>query len=63
MKSKQGIFDTTSRKIVGVLNLDDGDVVVEVNGTQVTLDEVLQDYNGCDITITVGDNSSGLTQE
>ena len=29
MKSKQGIFDSTSRKIVGTLNLDDGVVVVE----------------------------------
>ena len=28
MKSKYGIFDSNSRKIVGVLNLDDGAAVM-----------------------------------
>lgn len=36
MKSKYGIFDSNSRKIVGVLNLDDG-AIIEINGTSVTL--------------------------
>lgn len=62
MKSKYGIFDSNSRKIVGVLNLDDG-AIIEINGKSVTLEEVLADYNGCDVTITVVDNASGLTQE
>ena len=61
-KPKQGIYDGYSRKIIGVVRIDDG-FQVEVNGEIIDLAENLSEYKDCDIVITVSDNSSSYTDE
>lgn len=60
--AKQGIFDTSSRKIVGVLDEIDTSIV-EVNGQRISLPDALEAYKGCEITVTVGETSETLPQE
>lgn len=54
MKVKYGVFDKQGRKIVGVLEVEDDKVFVEVNGRSFPLAELVKDYDGSDITINVG---------
>lgn len=54
MKIKHGVFDKQGRKIVGILRVDGKEVFVEVNGKDFPLVELVNDYDGSDITINVG---------
>lgn len=52
-KSNQGIFNSRKRKIVGILNVDQGDFSIEIKGETFNLLDLVEDYNGEDITITM----------
>lgn len=60
--AKQGVFDTASRKVVGILD-EVSSSVISVNGESVRIDDILEPYKGCDITITVGQVSEIFTEE
>lgn len=53
-KSKQGIFDSNKRKIIGTLDIDD-DINIVINNNRFKLEDLLFGYNEREITITVGD--------
>lgn len=53
-KNKQGIFDSSLRKIVGELNIENEEIYIVINGTSFLLKEIISQYNNFDITISVG---------
>lgn len=53
-KNKQGIFDSSLRKIVGELNIENEEIYIVINGTSFLLKDIISQYNNFDITISVG---------
>lgn len=49
--AKQEIKDIKSRKISGILNADDKNLIVEVEGVENSLFDLVKDFNGYDIKI------------
>lgn len=60
--AKHGVFDTSSRKIVGFLDENDSGIV-NVNGADIRLEDALDAYKGNEITITVGETSDSFTAD
>lgn len=60
-KSKQGIFDSNKRKIIGTLDID-GDINIIINNNRFKLEDLLFGYNEREITITVGDTFDSCSE-
>lgn len=60
-KSKQGIFDSNKRKIIGTLDIDD-DINIVINNNRFKLEDLLFGYNEREITITVGDTFDSCSE-
>lgn len=48
---KQEIKDTRSRKIIGILNADEEDLIIEIEGEEMNFYDLVKDFNGYDIKV------------
>lgn len=62
MKNKQGVFEKHGKKIVGSLNIKEDGIYISINYVDVPLIDLIENFNGQDITINVGTMTSDLTE-
>lgn len=62
MMSKQGLYEKQECNVVGILNMEGNSPIMEINGESVNLLDILRDFDGKDLSISIGYKKESMTE-
>lgn len=60
--AKQGLFEKQECSIVGILNMEGNAPLLEINGETINLIDILKNFDGKDISISIGYKKESMTE-
>lgn len=60
--TKQGLYQKQECNVVGILNMEGGTPLLEINGQTVNLIDLLREFDGKDVSILIANKKETMTE-